>query len=173
MRFVSSIYYFFLNQSYRESSDFFWKAYYESRKGGLRGKFYGCILHKLFIIYNANIAIEAHIADKPEFPHGINGIFISRGASIGKNSVIFQQVTIGSNTIKGSKGFGAPSIGDNVYIGVGAKIIGGVNIGNNCRIGAGCVVTNDVPDNSTVVMPKPRIICKPDVTNSKYKEYEK
>ena len=51
---------------------------------------------------------------------------------------------------------GAPVIGDNVYIGAGAKIIGGVRIGNNVRIGAGCVVVEDVPDNCTVVMPKPR-----------------
>lgn len=50
------------------------------------------------------------------------GIFISQGAKIGENAVIFHQVTIGSNTLKDSKGYGAPQIGNSVYIGVGAKI---------------------------------------------------
>lgn len=55
---------------------------------------------------------------------------------------------------------GAPTIGDNVYIGPGAKIFGAIHIGNNVRIGANCVVFEDVPDNATVVLPKPRIIIK-------------
>lgn len=57
-------------------------------------------------------------------------------------------------------GGGAPTIGDNVYIGPGAKIFGAIHIGNNVRIGANCVVFEDVPDNATVVLPKPRIIIK-------------
>lgn len=55
---------------------------------------------------------------------------------------------------------GAPNIGDDCYIGAGAKIIGNINIGNNVRIGANCVVVEDIPDNCTVVMDKPRIILK-------------
>lgn len=43
-------------------------------------------------------------------------------------------------------------------IGAGAKIIGGVRIGDNVKIGAGCIVTKDIPDNATVVMPHPRVI---------------
>lgn len=93
-------------------------------------------------------------------PHGLFGIYISFGAKVGKNCVIFNNVTIGSNTLKDSKGYGAPTIGDNVYIGAGAKIIGNVKIGNNVRIGANCVVVDDVADNSTVVMGKTRIIKK-------------
>ena len=57
----------------------------------------------------------------------------------------------------GGKG---PIIGDNVFIGAGAKIIGNVKIGNNVKIGAGSVVVEDIPDNCTVVMHKPRIIQK-------------
>lgn len=56
--------------------------------------------------------------------------------------------------------WGAPNIGDDCYIGAGAKIIGNINIGNNVRIGANCVVVEDIPDNCTVVMDKPRIILK-------------
>ena len=68
------------------------------------------------------------------------------------------QVTIGSNTLKGSKSIGAPKIGNNVFIGAGAKIIGKISVGDNVRIGANCVVTTDIPANSTVVLEKPRII---------------
>ena len=54
----------------------------------------------------------------------------------------------------------AANIGDNVFIGAGAKIIGGVTIGDNVKIGANCIIVEDIPSNSTVVMPKPRIIIK-------------
>lgn len=91
-------------------------------------------------------------------PHGLAGIFISYGARIGKGCTIFHQVTIGSNTLGDSRGQGAPVIGDNVYIGAGAKIIGGVTVGDNARIGANCVVTFDVPANATVVLEAPRVI---------------
>lgn len=84
--------------------------------------------------------------------HGINGIVIAGGAKIGKNVVISHQVTIGR-----SRGL-APVVGDNVYIGPGAKIFGGIRIGDNARIGANCVVFQDVPDNATIVLGKPRVI---------------
>lgn len=91
-------------------------------------------------------------------PHGLAGIFISYGASMGPGCTVFHQVTIGSNTLADSRGKGAPVIGENVYIGAGAKIIGGVTVGDNARIGANCVVTFDVPANATVVLPAPRVI---------------
>ena len=94
----------------------------------------------------ADIALGCEFAEVPTFPHGFYGIFVSAGAKIGKNCVIFHQVTIGSNTLPGSPGRGCPTVGDNVYIGCGAKIIGGVRVGNNVRIGANCVVISDVPD---------------------------
>ena len=104
------------------------------------------------------IPLSAQIDGLPVFPHGAAGIFISMRAKIGTGCTIFHQVTIGSNTLEDSKHQGAPVIGDNVFIGCGAKIIGGVHIGNNVCIGANCVVTKDVPDNSTVVMPEFRVI---------------
>lgn len=51
-------------------------------------------------------------------------------------------------------------IGDNSMIGSKATILHKVVVGNNCRIGANCVVFDVIPDNSTVVLPKPRIIIK-------------
>ena len=123
---------------------------------------------KLMEKFNANIPLSSKIEGMPTFPHGLNGIFISAGASIGKNCTIFHQVTIGSNTLMDSDGQGCPTIGDNVYIGCGAKIIGGVHIGNNVRIGANCVVVRDVPDNCTVVLEKPRIIQKEGVVSNEF-----
>lgn len=144
----------------KESTEYFWKLRTRARCGkNVFVRYYYRYLHKkLMIRYNASIPYTVTIEDMPTFPHGISGVFVSLSATIGKGCTIFHQVTIGSNTLDSSKKCGAPKIGDNVYIGCGAKIIGGVTIGNNVRIGANCVVTEDVPDNSTVVMNKPRII---------------
>ncbi|MEF9984292.1 MAG: serine acetyltransferase [Oscillospiraceae bacterium] len=128
----------------------------------IRLYFYYLGLHQSYIGYNADLE------EPPTFPHGLSGIFISEGAYIGKNCVIFQQVTIGSNTLQDSKLKGSPHIGDNCYIGAGAKIIGKVTIGNNVRIGANCVVTIDIPDNHIVVMEKPRLIYKENMDNTFY-----
>lgn len=87
----------------------------------------------------------------PKFPHGINGIIISPDAVIGSNCKIFHQVTIG-NDYRHLKN--VPTIGDNVTIYPGAKIIGKITIGNNVEIGANAVVVENVPDNSVVLAPK-------------------
>lgn len=70
-------------------------------------------------------------------------------ATIGENCSIAQGVTMGSKGAGKSDGW--PTIGDNVYIGSGAKIIGNITIGNNVIIGANCVVLRDIPDNSLAV----------------------
>lgn len=120
----------------------------------------------------ADISLGCQMAGVPTFPHGFSGIFVSEGARIGKNCVIFQQVTIGSNTLPDSRGQGCPTIGDNVYIGCGAKIIGNVKVGNNVRIGANCVVTQDIPDNATVVLERPRILVRQTVQDNRFVPYE-
>lgn len=88
----------------------------------------------------------------PDFPHGLYGIIVSHHAVIGENCRIYHQVTIGNAHGK------APTIGDNVVIGAGAKILGGINIGDGAVIGAGCVVVDDIPAGATVVMQKARVI---------------
>ncbi len=70
---------------------------------------------------------------------------------IGDDAILFQNVTIGN---------GGASIGDRVYIGAGAVILGRITIGNDVLIGANTVVNFDVPDNSTVVGVKGRVISK-------------
>ncbi len=102
------------------------------------------------------------------FPHGTSGIFISGGAKIGMNCTIYQQVTIGSNMLIDSTGFGHPTIGNNCLIGAGAKIIGNVLVGHNCRIGANAVVTKDVPNNCLVVSVNQHIITKENLNNHVY-----
>lgn len=117
-------------------------------------------LYKIYLKRrNSYIPIQCNLASGIKFPH-LSGIHISCGATIGKNCVIYQNVTIGSNYIEGTKYQGAPRIGNNVLIGAGANIIGGGQIADNVRVGAGCVVVGDVPEGAIVVMNKPRIILK-------------
>jgi serine acetyltransferase len=126
-----------------------------SRLGKLRRLYY---IKRADAFNNASMGTHmncgAQFATSPNLPHGLNGIIVSHNAVIGANCTIFHQVTIGEG-----KG-GAPTIGDNVLIGAGAKIIGNVHIGNNVKIGAGCIVACDVPDGATVVMGHPRILVK-------------
>lgn len=118
--------------------------------------------------YGSWIGYSSSFEDVPHFPHDYYGCFISGQAKIGKNAIIFQQVTIGSNTLKGTKFRGAPIVGDNVYIGAGAKIIGSITIGDNCRIGANAVVYEDMPPHSVAVQAHTRIIQKSDLDNRYY-----
>ena len=85
--------------------------------------------------------------------------------------MVFQQVTIGANTIKSSKSYGAPAIGDSVYFGAGAKIIGKVSIGNNARIGANAIIVKDVPANTLAVIPEVRLIKKEEQLDNHFNPY--
>ena len=101
------------------------------------------ILLKDKIRKSAPKTLEYFKKQKTKFPHPI-GIAIAKSVKIGKNCVIFQNVTIG---VKNEK---APEIGDNVIIYPNSVIFGGVRIGNNSKIGAGSVVLHDVPENCVV-----------------------
>jgi len=92
-----------------------------------------------------HINCGAYFKTPPQLPHGLNGIIVSHNAKIGENCRIFHQVTIGEG-----RG-GAPTIGDNVLLVAGSKIIGGIKIGNNVKVAAGCVVMQDIPDNAVVL----------------------
>ncbi len=96
--------------------------------------------------------IEIHpgavIGDNLFIDHGM-GVVIGETCKIGNNVVIYQGVTLGGTGKESGKRH--PNIGNNVFIGAGAKILGNINIGNNVKIGAGAVVLDDVIDNVTVV----------------------
>ncbi|MBI1976052.1 MAG: serine O-acetyltransferase [Candidatus Omnitrophica bacterium] len=80
--------------------------------------------------------------------HGM-GVVIGETAVLGKNVTLYQGVTLGGTGKE--KGKRHPTLGDNIVIGAGAKILGNIRIGNNVLIGANAVVVRDVPPNSTVV----------------------
>ena len=141
-------------------------------KEGYRKSMFLYVYEKKLYKSGSWIGYQAILHDEPTFPHGIQGIFISNGAEIGAKCVIFQQVTIGSNTMEGHRYFGSPIIAEGCYIGAGAKIIGHVRLGNNVRVGANCVVVKDVPDNCVVVAASPRIIQKAQLDNE-YRTFTK
>lgn len=80
--------------------------------------------------------------------HGM-GIVIGETAVIGDNVTIYHGVTLGGTGKE--KGKRHPTIGNNVLIGCGAKVLGNITIGNNSRIGANSVVITNVPSESTAV----------------------
>src|SRR6266545_1098408 len=80
--------------------------------------------------------------------HGM-GVVIGETAEVGDNVTLLQGVTLGGTSLKREKRH--PTLGDNVVVGAGAKIIGGFTIGSGSRIGAGSVVVREVPANSVVV----------------------
>lgn len=80
--------------------------------------------------------------------HGM-GVVLGETSEIGDDVLIYQNVTLGGTG--NERGKRHPTLGNNVVVGTGAKILGRIRVGNNARIGAGAVVIRDVPDNSTVV----------------------
>lgn len=78
--------------------------------------------------------------------HGL-GVVIGETAEIGNNCTIYHQVTLGGTGKDHGKRH--PTLGDNVLVGAGAKVLGPVTIGNNTRIAAGSVVLQSLPCNCT------------------------
>ncbi len=87
--------------------------------------------------------------------HGA-GVIIGETTQIGDNCTLYQGVTLGGNGKEQGKRH--PTIGNNVMISAGAKVLGSFSIGDNCKIGAGSVVLKPVPPNSTVVGVPGRIV---------------
>ena len=87
--------------------------------------------------------------------HG-NGVIIGETAIIGNNVTLYQGVTLGGTGKE--KGKRHPTIGDNVMISAGAKVLGSFTVGENSKIGAGSVVLSEVPPNSTVVGVPGRVV---------------
>ncbi len=87
--------------------------------------------------------------------HGM-GVVIGETAIVGDYSLIYQGVTLGGTGKEIGKRH--PTVGENVVVGAGAKVLGNIQIGNNVRIGAGSVVLRDVPSDCTVVGVPGRII---------------
>jgi len=98
--------------------------------------------------FGISISHKVKIGSGLLFGH-FGGIVVNPKCVIGNNCNICQGVTLGQ--VNRGKNKGVPVIGDNVYIGPGAKVIGAIKVGNNVAIGTNCVVTKDIEDNAVVV----------------------
>lgn len=87
--------------------------------------------------------------------HG-SGVIIGETTIIGDNVTLYQGVTLGGTGKEQGKRH--PTLGNNILIGAGAKVLGSCTIGDNCKIGAGSVVLQDVPAGSTVVGVPGRVV---------------
>ena len=115
--------------------------------------------HDLYFLgrFSSHIArwltgIEIHPAAKLGrrlvIDHGM-GVVIGETAEIGDDCYIYHQVTLG--VARASSGKRHPTVGNNVIIGAGAKVLGPITVGDNARIGSNAVVVDSVPANTTVV----------------------
>lgn len=100
------------------------------------------------------VSAQIEIGEGSRFWHHGLGCVALQTVHIGKNCMIFQNVTFGNTLSERSsqqnRG-GYCSVGDNVMIGAGAVILGNIRIGSNVQIGANAVVTHDIPDNCVAV----------------------
>ncbi|MGX8702315.1 serine O-acetyltransferase [Caproiciproducens sp.] len=87
--------------------------------------------------------------------HGM-GVVIGETTVIGDNCTLYQGVTLGGTGKDHGKRH--PTLGDNVMVGSGAKVLGPFRVGNNARVAAGAVVLDEVPDNATAVGVPARIV---------------
>jgi len=106
------------------------------------------VSHISRILTGIEIHPGAKIGEGFFIDHGM-GVVIGETSEIGDNCHFFQGVTLGGTSTKRAKRH--PTLGNNVVVGAGAKLIGAITVGDNVRIGAGSVVVTNVPDNATVV----------------------
>lgn len=97
----------------------------------------------------------AQIGENFFIDHG-NGVIIGETAIVGNNVTLYQGVTLGGTGKEHGKRH--PTIGDNVMISAGAKVLGSFTVGENSKIGAGSVVIEEVPPNCTVVGVPGRVV---------------
>ncbi|MDQ2939789.1 MAG: serine O-acetyltransferase [Actinomycetota bacterium] len=90
----------------------------------------------------------AQIGDDFFIDHG-SGVVIGETAEIGDRVTLFQGVTLGGTGFQ--RGKRHPTLGDNVTVGSGAKLLGPIEVGHGAKVGANTVVVEDVPPNATVV----------------------
>lgn len=92
--------------------------------------------------------------------HGM-GIVIGETAEIGDDCTLYHGVTLGGTAWKKEKRH--PTLGNNVVVGAGAKVLGPIKIGSNARVGSNSVVVKDVPEGATVVGIPGRIVLQKDI----------
>ena len=103
-----------------------------------------------FVRFFTGIEIHPGAQIGPGFfiDHGM-GVVIGETTIVGQNVTLYQGVTLGGTGAE--RGKRHPTLGDNVVVGAGAKVLGNIRLGNHVKVGAGSVVVHSVPDNCTVV----------------------
>lgn len=101
------------------------------------------------VIFSCDIAYQVDIPKSTNLSHQGLGVVMHPKTVIGENCIIYQNTCFGALHGKKDKNE-APSLGNNVQVGVGAVLLGKICIGNNVSIGANAVVLNDVPDDAVV-----------------------
>ena len=113
------------------------------------------MLYRYSVRYGISISSLSPVGAGLYIGH-FGGIVVNHGAVIGDNCNIQQGVTLGKAN-RGARA-GAPIIGNNVFIGAGAKIIGRIHVGDGAAIGANAVVTHDVPAGAAVAGVPARVV---------------
>lgn len=113
----------------------------------------------IFVLFNSVIPYSTIIGAGSKFAYGSVGVVLHSRSKIGRNVIIGQNVTIGRQLDPD----GVPTIGNNVYISAGARILGEITIGDNVIIGANAVVIKDVPSNSIVAGVPAKVIKTVDI----------
>ncbi len=102
------------------------------------------------ILYASDISAKATIGNGLIFSHG-HDIVIGADVKIGKKCTIFNGVTLGNKNLEFSSKGNQPTLGDDVVLSTGSKILGPVTLGDKVIVGANSVVIHDIVSNSTVV----------------------
>lgn len=118
--------------------------WFKSRRIPVLGPF---VARLSLFLNSVDIAPGARIGPGLFISHGI-GLVIGNGARIGRNGTLLHQVTIGAPT--GRRLDHMPTLGDNVFVGAGSRLIGSIEIGDGVFIGVNCVVTEDIPAGTKV-----------------------
>jgi len=113
------------------------------------------ISHLARFLTGIEIHPGAQIGQGVFIDHGM-GVVIGETAIIGDYALIYQGVTLGGTGKESGKRH--PTLGENVVVGAGAKVLGNIYLGNNVRVGAGSVVLRDIPADCTVVGVPGRLI---------------
>lgn len=106
------------------------------------------------VVFASHVPSESHIGPGTMLAYGGIGVIVHPRAVIGRNTLVGPHVVIGGR----SHHERVPVIGDDVYIGVGAKVLGPVSVGSGAVIGAGAVVIEDVLPNTVVAGVPSRVI---------------
>lgn len=137
-------------------------SYRRAHKAYLKGRYFKARRISQRAARKTGIEIHpgATIGEGLFIDHG-NGVIIGETTIIGDNCTLYQGVTLGGTGKEHGKRH--PTLGNNVMVSAGAKVLGSFSIGDNSKIGAGSVVLEEVPANSTVVGVPGRVIKRDNV----------